>query len=264
MYVIKHFLMDKFITQHNKSLLWSIINEQFALSSLTEPQLMEFIQLFEQQILNIKTSAEIAGNKLSLIQLNKNFLGNMIEPTQQFIHKSTTPKQTINIGEPISILPESIIEIPNSIPNDISNIVPVPNTMPTNSNSNQSSELYTAEAIRNHRRGTFDQQVAQHQNDFNSVIQSNVPLPKDFRDSEKGTEKIKNLDEILAQTAAMRKYDTQIVLPAAPVSALSLKQVSFNEDPQIIKNNNVNEFDNTVIESTTNDIFNKLKRQNSD
>ena len=135
-------------------------------------------------------------------------------------------------------------------------------------------EPYKVEDIHNARQTDFEKQVSDKRNEFESTINLKKPQPVDFSDKVEPEMKIMEMEALIAETMAKRKFDieqiqgtnpntnTNVITKPAIQSKLE-KTVSFNDNVTLHVDDyeSINLTETSKIEKIhTSNIFNKLKK----
>jgi hypothetical protein len=129
-------------------------------------------------------------------------------------------------------------------------------------------EPYKVEDIHNARQSDFEKQFINKRNEFEKTINAKKPQPIDFSDKAEPDSKITEMESLIAETMAKRKYEIEQLQGQGPVTKLSTKKpeknVSFSDNITYkhIEDNEDNG-DNQFKEESNinmNNIFSKLKK----
>ena len=137
-------------------------------------------------------------------------------------------------------------------------------------------EPYKVEDIHNARQTDFEKQVADKRNEFESSINLKKPQPVDFSDKVEPEMKIMEMEALIAETMAKRKFDIEQIQGINAVNTVKKleKTVSFNDNVTLhvddYESINLTEIpkEETVLSSAQSiensniqhNIFNKLKK----
>ena len=134
-------------------------------------------------------------------------------------------------------------------------------------------EPYKVEDIHNARQTDFEKQVSDKRNEFESSINLKKPQPVDFSDKVEPEMKIMEMEALIAETMAKRKFDIEQIQGTNPVTNANTntvtkpeKSVSFNDNVTLHVDDyeSINLTETSKIETIeTSNIFNKLKKTSS-
>jgi hypothetical protein len=242
--------IQHFINNKNLSMLWEVLLDELQLNSLNSSPIIQNIKtVFDGNIDLFKTRA---NPNMGLMSLNKQFLNQVLIAVNQLFPnlKQEQMLKRINIGDEVI------------------------------------DEPYRVEDIHNARQSNFEKQVLNKRNEFENSINIKKPKPIDFADKVEPELKITEMEALIAETMAKRKFDidqlqeqnitTKSIVKTIPKTE---KSVSFNDNITHIEsyqdnnnsnNSNSNNNDNNitiVVEENiinTNNIFSKLKKNKPD
>jgi hypothetical protein len=240
--------IQHFINNKNLSMLWEVLLDELQLNSLNSSPIIQNIKtVFDGNIDLFKTRA---NPNMGLMSLNKQFLNQVLIAVNQLFPnlKQEQMLKRINIGDEVI------------------------------------DEPYRVEDIHNARQSNFEKQVLNKRNEFENSINIKKPKPIDFADKVEPELKITEMEALIAETMAKRKFDidqlqeqnitTKSIVKTIPKTE---KSVSFNDNITHIEsyqdNNNSNNSNNNdnnitiVVEENiinTNNIFSKLKKNKPD
>jgi phage tail sheath protein FI len=128
-------------------------------------------------------------------------------------------------------------------------------------------EPYKVEDIHNARQTDFEKQVSDKRNEFESSINVKKPQPVDFSDKVEPEMKIMEMEALIAETMAKRKFDIEQIQGTNPNTNTNInvlrKTVSFDDNVTLHVDDyeSINLRETTKLETTdTSNIFNKLKK----
>jgi hypothetical protein len=244
--------IQHFINNKNLSMLWEVLLDELQLNSPNSGPIIQNIKtVFDGNIDLFKTRA---NPNMGLMSLNKQFLNQVLIAVNQLFPnlKQEQMLKRINIGDELI------------------------------------DEPYRVEDIQNARQSDFEKQVLNKRNEFDNMINQKKPKPIDFSDKVDPELKITEMEALIAETMAKRKFDieqlqdqnitTKSIVKSTPKSE---KSVSFDDNIRHIesyqdnnndnnRNNNNNNNNNItiVVEEneeniiSSNNIFSKLKKNN--
>jgi len=235
--------IKNFLNNKNVSMLWEVLLDELNINSNSSAILQNIKTVFDG---NISLFTTKANPTMGLMNLNKLFLNQVLIAVNQLFPnlKQEQQMKLINISDEVI------------------------------------GEPYKVEDIHNARQTDFEKQVADKRNEFKNSINQNKPQPVDFSDKVEPEMKIMEMEALIAETMAKRKFDieqiqgtntnlinTSINVKKPPsVQAKAEKTVSFNDNVTLHIDDydyeNVNNINNK--ESDINNIFNKLKKTTPD
>jgi hypothetical protein len=237
--------IQHFINNKNLSMLWEVLLDELQINSSNSGHIIQNIKtVFDGNINLFKTRA---NPNMGLMGLNKQFLNQVLIAVNQLFPnlKKEQILKRINIGDEVI------------------------------------DEPYRVEDIHNARQNDFEKQVLNKRNEFDNMINQKKPNPIDFADKVEPELKITEMEALIAETMAKRKFDIdqlqgqQINTNNIKSISKSEKSVSFDDNVTHIEsyqdnnNNNRNNNDNNitiVVEEneenimSSNNIFRKLKK----
>ena len=233
--------IQHFINNKNLSMLWEVLLDELQLNTPKSGPIIQNIKtVFDGNIDLFKTRA---NPNMGLMSLNKQFLNQVLIAVNQLFPnlKQEQMLKRINIGDEVI------------------------------------DEPYRVEDIQNARQSDFEKQVLNKRNEFDNMINQKKPNPIDFSDKGEPELKITEMEALIAETMAKRKFDieqlqdqnitTKNIVKSIPKSE---KTVSFNDNITHIENyqdNNNNNNNITIVVDeneeniiNSNNIFSKLKK----
>ncbi len=240
--------IQHFINNKNISMLWEVLLDELQINSSNSGHIIQNIKtVFDGNINLFKTRA---NPNMGLMSLNKQFLNQVLIAVNQLFPnlKQEQILKRINIGDEVI------------------------------------DEPYRVEDIHNARQNDFEKQVLNKRNEFDNMINQKKPNPIDFADKVEPELKITEMEALIAETMAKRKFDIdqlqgqQINTNNIKSTSKSEKSVSFDDNVTHIEsyqdnnNNNYNNYNNNnnnitiVVEEneenimSSNNIFSKLKK----
>jgi hypothetical protein len=231
--------IKNFLNNKNVSMLWEVLLDELNINPNSSSVVQNIKTVFDG---NISLFTTRANPNAGLMNLNKLFLNQVLIAVNQLFPnlKQEQQMKRINISDEII------------------------------------GEPYKVEDIHNARQTDFEKQVADKRNEFESSINLKKPQPVDFSDKVEPEMKIMEMEALIADTMAKRKFDIeQIQGINANFNADGFKKtVSFNDNVTLhvddYESINLTETSkaSTVVTSeqakeTSNiqyNIFNKLKK----
>jgi hypothetical protein len=240
--------IQHFINNKNLSMLWEVLLDELQINSSNSGHIIQNIKtVFDGNINLFKTKA---NPNMGLMSLNKQFLNQVLIAVNQLFPnlKQEQMLKRINIGDEVI------------------------------------DEPYRVEDIHNARQSNFEKQVLNKHNEFDNMINQKKPNPIDFADKVEPELKITEMEALIAETMAKRKFDidqlqgqqinTNNNINNIKSTSKSEKSVSFDDNVTHIEsyqdnnNNNYNNNNNItiIVEENeeniinTNNIFSKLKK----
>lgn len=244
--------IKNFLNSKNVSMLWEVLLDELNINPNSSAILQNIKTVFDG---NISLFTTKANPNMGLMNLNKLFLNQVLIAVNQLFPnlKQEQQMKLINISDEVI------------------------------------GEPYKVEDIHNARQTDFEKQVADKRNEFESSINQKKPQPVDFSDKVEPEMKIMEMEALIAETMAKRKFDIEqiqglnsnanansnsnsltnnvINVKKTPsLQAKAEKTVSFNDnvtlhiDDYDYENVNVNNIKPDIQTS----IFNKLKKTTPD
>ena len=240
-----------FNTKKNIELLWEVLLDELNINPNSSTILQNIKTVFDG---NISLFTTKANPNMGLMNLNKLFLNQVLIAVNQLFPnlKQEQQMKLINISDEVI------------------------------------GEPYKVEDIHNARQTDFEKQVADKRNEFESSINQKKPQPVDFSDKVEPEMKIMEMEALIAETMAKRKFDieqiqglnsnansnsnslinTSINVKKTPsLQTKTEKTVSFNDNVTLHIDDydyeNVNNINNIKPDIQTS-IFNKLKKTTPD
>jgi hypothetical protein len=208
--------VQQFTTSKNLTMLWDVLLDELHID-IEHKQIIHNIKtVFDGNITLFTTRA---NPNTGLMNLNKQFLNQVLIAVNQLFPNLKQEQQMKRI----------------SISNEVLD------------------EPYKVEDIHNARQTDFEKQVINKRNEFDNSINVKRPKPVDFSDKTDNNIKITEMEALIAETVANRKYDIEQIQNTNTNTNTNsvvkgIKKVSFNID----------EFEDDSI--NTNNIFSKLKK----
>ena len=225
--------IKNFLNNKNVSMLWEVLLDELRINPNSTNIVQNIKTVFDG---NISLFTTRANPNAGLMNLNKLFLNQVLIAVNQLFPNLKQEQQIklINISDEII------------------------------------GEPYKVEDIHNARQTDFEKQVADKRNEFESSINLKKPQPVDFSDKVEPEMKIMEMEALIAETMAKRKFDIeQIQGINANVDVLK-KTVSFNDnitlhvdDYESINLTETSKAEKELATETANiqhNIFNKLKK----
>jgi|LauGreDrversion4_2_1035121.scaffolds.fasta_scaffold05761_2 hypothetical protein len=228
-----------FTNSKNLSMLWELLLDELQINPTSTTIVQNIKTVFDGNINLFKTRA---NPNAGLMNLNKQFLNQLLIAVNQLFPNLKQEQQQqqmkrININEEII------------------------------------GEPYKVEDIHNARQSDFEKQLINKRNEFENTINAKKPQPIDFSDKVEPELKITEMESLIAETMAKRKYEIEQLqgsssLPIKPesktINKKTEKTVSFNDNItyEHIDYNENNEPNLTKEENiiNMNNIFSKLKK----
>ena len=245
---IQHFTNSK-----NLSMLWELLLDELQINPNSTTIVQNIKTVFDGNINLFKTRA---NPNAGLMNLNKQFLNQLLIAVNQLFPNLKQEQQLLQQQQQmkrINISEEVLLDEP-----------------------------YKVEDIHNARQTDFEKQFINKRNEFEKTINAKKPQPIDFSDKVEPDSKITEMESLIAETMAKRKYEIE-QLQGMPSSQTKLdvnldvnlqtksetksinkkteKTVSFDDNVTYEHIDNYNENDNkeeNII--NMNNIFSKLKK----
>jgi len=219
--------IKNFLNNKNVSMLWEVLLDELHINPNSSSVVQNIKTVFDG---NISLFTTRANPTAGLMNLNKLFLNQVLIAVNQLFPNLKQEQQIklINISDEIV------------------------------------GEPYKVEDIHNARQTDFEKQVADKRNEFESSINLKKPQPVDFSDKVEPEMKIMEMEALIAETMAKRKFDIeQIQGTNSTVNPLAKteKTVSFNDNVTL----HVDDYESINLTETEtsniqHNIFNKLKK----
>jgi hypothetical protein len=213
--------VQQFTTSKNLTMLWDVLLDELHID-IEHKQIIHNIKtVFDG---NITLFTARANPNTGLMNLNKQFLNQVLIAVNQLFPNLKQEQQMKRI----------------SISNEVLD------------------EPYKVEDIHNARQTDFEKQVINKRNEFDNSINVKKPKPVDFSDKTDNNIKITEMEALIAETVANRKYDIEQIHGTNTNNSLvkGVKKVSFNDNENVTLH--IDEFEDNQI--NTNNIFSKLKK----
>jgi len=229
--------IKNFLNNKNVIMLWEVLLDELHINPNSSTVVQNIKTVFDG---NISLFTTRANPTAGLMNMNKLFLNQVLIAVNQLFPnlKQEQQMKLINISEEII------------------------------------GEPYKVEDIHNARQTDFEKQVSDKRNEFESTINLKKPQPVDFSDKVEPEMKIMEMEALIAETMAKRKFDieqiqgtnpntnTNVITKPAIQSKLE-KTVSFNDNVTLHVDDyeSINLTETSKIEKIhTSNIFNKLKK----
>jgi hypothetical protein len=231
--------IKNFLNNKNVSMLWEVLLDELHINPNSSSVVQNIKTVFDG---NISLFTTRANPNAGLMNLNKLFLNQVLIAVNQLFPnlKQEQQMKRINISDEII------------------------------------GEPYKVEDIHNARQTDFEKQVADKRNEFESSINLKKPQPVDFSDKVEPEMKIMEMEALIAETMAKRKFDIEQIQGTNVVNPVtkSEKTVSFNDNVTL----HVDDYESINLTETSkasmvltseaateafniqNNIFNKLKK----
>jgi hypothetical protein len=229
--------IKNFLNNKNIIMLWEVLLDELHINPNSSTVVQNIKTVFDG---NISLFTTRANPNAGLMNLNKLFLNQVLIAVNQLFPnlKQEQQMKLINISEEII------------------------------------GEPYKVEDIHNARQTDFEKQVADKRNEFESSINLKKPQPVDFSDKVEPEMKIMEMEALIAETMAKRKFDIeQIQGTNANANAntnantntntnVLKKSVSFDDNVTLHVDDyeSINLTETSNIAKETSNIFNKLKK----
>ena len=214
--------VQQFTTSKNLTMLWDVLLDELHID-IEHKQIIHNIKtVFDG---NISLFTTRANPNTGLMNLNKQFLNQVLIAVNQLFPNLKQEQQMKRI----------------SISNEVLD------------------EPYKVEDIHNARQTDFEKQVINKRNEFDNSINVKKPKPVDFSDKTDSNIKITEMEALIAETVANRKYDIEQIHGIntnTNTVVKGVKKVSFNDNENVTLH--IDEFEENQI--NTNNIFSKLKK----
>lgn len=230
--------IKNFLNNKNVIMLWEVLLDELHINPNSSTVVQNIKTVFDG---NISLFTTRANPNAGLMNMNKLFLNQVLIAVNQLFPnlKQEQQMKLINISEEII------------------------------------GEPYKVEDIHNARQTDFEKQVSDKRNEFDSSINLKKPQPVDFSDKVEPEMKIMEMEALIAETMAKRKFDIEQIQGTNPnlnpntniltkpaIQTKLEKSVSFNDNVTLhvddYESINLTETSNIVKE--TSNIFNKLKK----
>ena len=231
--------LKNFLNNKNVSMLWEVLLDELNINPNSTTVVQNIKTVFDG---NISLFTTRANPNAGLMNLNKLFLNQVLIAVNQLFPNLKQEQQLklINISDEII------------------------------------GEPYKVEDIHNARQTDFEKQVADKRNEFESSINLKKPQPVDFSDKVEPEMKIMEMEALIAETMAKRKFDIEQIQGISANSNVDVlkKTVSFNDNVTL----HVDDYESINLTETSkaatvltseaaretsniqNNIFNKLKK----
>jgi hypothetical protein len=187
--------IKNFLNNKNVSMLWEVLLDELHINPNSSSVVQNIKTVFDG---NISLFTTRANPNAGLMNLNKLFLNQVLIAVNQLFPnlKQEQQMKRINISDEII------------------------------------GEPYKVEDIHNARQTDFEKQVADKRNEFESSINLKKPQPVDFSDKVEPEMKIMEMEALIAETMAKRKFDIEQIQGTNVVNSVtkSEKTVSFNDN----------------------------------
>lgn len=218
---LKHFTTNK-----NLTMLWEVLLDELHINkSPNSSAIVQNIQtVFDG---NISLFTTRANPNAGIMNLNKQFLNQVLIAVNQLFPNLKQEQQIklINISD-------EVLEEP-----------------------------YKVEDIHSARQTNFEKQVSNKRLEFESSINVKKPPVVDFKDKTEPEIKITEMETLIAETMAKRKFDIdQIQNVNTNTKASLVKKVSFDENKNITLQIEEFQNENQIDQLDTYNIFSKLKK----
>ena len=229
--------IKNFLNNKNITMLWEVLLDELNINPNSSTLVQNIKTVFDG---NISLFTTKANPNMGLMNLNKLFLNQVLIAVNQLFPnlKQDQQMKLINISDEVI------------------------------------GEPYKVEDIHNARQTDFEKQVTEKRAEFENSINLKKPQAVDFSDKVEPEMKIMEMEALIAETMAKRKFDIEQIQGAnantitntntikkPQVQAKSEKTVSFNDNVTL----HIDDYDyeNTNMKETDgiqNNIFNKLKK----
>lgn len=233
---IQHFTNGK-----NLSMLWELLLDELQINSNSTTIVQNIKTVFDGNINLFKTRA---NPNAGLMNLNKQFLNQLLIAVNQLfpnlkqeqLLQQQQQMKRINISEEVL------------------------------------DEPYKVEDIHNARQTDFEKQFLNKRNEFEKTINAKKPQPIDFSDKVEPDSKITEMESLIAETMAKRKYEIEQLQGKEEVlgKESTIKSSTRKSDKTVTFDNNIIHIDDyskpnvnasqEENEENINNIFNKLKK----
>jgi len=244
---IQHFTNPK-----NLSMLWELLLDELQINPNSTTIVQNIKTVFDGNINLFKTRA---NPNAGLMNLNKQFLNQLLIAVNQLFPNLKQEQQLLQQQQQMKRIniSEEVVDEP-----------------------------YKVEDIHNARQTDFEKQFINKRNEFEKTINAKKPQPIDFSDKVEPDSKITEMESLIAETMAKRKYEIE-QLQGMPSSQTKLdvnlqtkseaksinkkteKTVSFDDNVTYEHIDNYNETTSVLEENeeniiNMNNIFSKLKK----
>jgi len=173
-----------FLTQDNINMLWDVICDEYIVKNHSKDSINKVSQVFSS---NINGFYEVEKNKTrNIMDLNKKYIMLMLDYINKNFAVKTNYQETYKINEN----------------NQSINVVQANNIL--------KKENYTHQEVQNERMDKFDKDLKLRQQEFENMINIQVPPAPDFKDNFKEAP-INEMDKILKEMTAQRNYDIEVI-----------------------------------------------------
>jgi len=228
--------IQNFINSKNLSMLWEVLLDELHINTTNPGPIVQNIKtIFDSNVNLFKVRA---NPNAGLMNLNKQFLNQLLIAVNQLFPnlKQEQQMKRINISEEVII-----------------------------------DEPYKVEDIQSARQSDFEKQLTNKRTEFENSINGKKPKPIDFSDKVEPELKITEMEALIAETMAKRKFDIEQLQGhnqnsgQPPSTKKPEKSVSFDDNITHIEHyDNQDSTQNLLQENiiNTNNIFSKLKKNN--
>ena len=231
--------IKNFLNNKNVIMLWEVLLDELHINPNSSTVVQNIKTVFDG---NISLFTTRANPTAGLMNMNKLFLNQVLIAVNQLFPnlKQEQQMKLINISEEII------------------------------------GEPYNVEDIHNARQTDFEKQVSDKRNEFESSINLKKPQPVDFSDKVEPEMKIMEMEALIAETMAKRKFDIEQIQGTNPnpspntnvltkpaIQTKLEKSVSFNDNVTLHVDDyeSINLTETSKIEKIdTSSIFSKLKK----
>ena len=234
--------IQHFINPKNLAMLWEVLLDELHINSPNSGPVIQNIKtVFDGNVNLFKVRA---NPNMGLMNLNKQFLNQLLIAVNQLFPNLKQEQLQQQQLKKINISDE-VLTI---------------------------DEPYKVEDIHTMRQNDFEKQLISKRAEFENSINGKKPKPIDFSDKTEPELKITEMEALIAETMAKRKFDIDQIQGQKESNQNTTpikKSVSFNDnitqiedysDTNTNTNTNINREDNEENISNINNIFSKLKK----
>jgi len=218
--------ISNFTNSKNLTMLWDVLLDELHINPNSTTVVQNIKTVFDSNINMFKIKA---NPNYGLMNLNKQFLNQVLIAVNHLFPNLKQEQQIklINISDEVL------------------------------------DEPYKVEDIHNARQNNFEKQVTNKRLEFENSINIKKPTPVDFSDKVEPEIKITEMEALISETMARRKFDIEQIQNNTTIQNTNtntnkpVKKVSFNENDNLTLH--INEYQNEN-ELESNNIFSKLKK----
>ena len=234
--------IQHFVNLKNLSMLWEVLLDELHINTPNSGPIVQNIKtVFDGNVNLFKTRA---NPNMGLMNMNKQFLNQLLIAVNQLfpnLKKEQLQQEQmkrINISDELLTL----------------------------------DEPYKVEDIQNARQSDFEKQLMSKRTEFENSINGKKPKPIDFSDKVEPELKITEMEALISETMAKRKFDIEQIQGQNHSQETEIKPSTKKSDKTVTFDDNIrhiNDYNETFVAAqeeneeniiNTNNIFNKLKK----